>query len=190
MSTKSAIAARVASEFGTNHTVLRAEELGAEALLELLGRLDEPFCDPTLVPALRAVGMTQAAREGGALRRWGRRGVRRLSEVSPGPGDYPSDCHFRRAVRAVLRRCPWRPRGVGRVYCRTLSARGSHPLLPGRGMETFRSFARTWASCWPAVHKEPWTSRLISSPGSDTGTTVWSAVRHRRADAHRSRRRI
>ena len=42
---ESPIAGLVARQFGTDHTVLRAEELGPDALLELLGRLDEPFAD-------------------------------------------------------------------------------------------------------------------------------------------------
>jgi asparagine synthase (glutamine-hydrolysing) len=47
---ESPIAGLVARQFGTDHTVLRAEELGPKPLLELLGRLDEPFADPAVVP--------------------------------------------------------------------------------------------------------------------------------------------
>jgi len=47
---ESPIAALVARQFGTDHTVLHAEALGPDTLLELLGRLDEPFCDPAFIP--------------------------------------------------------------------------------------------------------------------------------------------
>src|SRR5262249_19050784 len=47
---ESPIAKQVAEQFSTEHTVLHAEEVGADALLTLLGRLDEPFCDPAFVP--------------------------------------------------------------------------------------------------------------------------------------------
>jgi asparagine synthase (glutamine-hydrolysing) len=42
---ESPIAELVAKEFGTDHTVLSAEDLTSDALLELLGRLDEPFAN-------------------------------------------------------------------------------------------------------------------------------------------------
>src|SRR4029453_16161414 len=47
---ESPIAELVARRFETDHTVLGAEALDPDALLELLGRLDEPFCDPAFVP--------------------------------------------------------------------------------------------------------------------------------------------
>ena len=56
---ESPIAQLVARQFATEHTVLRAEEVGPEALLELLGRLDEPFCDAALVPTFTLSSMTR-----------------------------------------------------------------------------------------------------------------------------------
>jgi len=56
---ESAIAQLVARRFATEHTVLCAEEVGPEALLELLGRLDEPFCDTAFVPTFALSAMTQ-----------------------------------------------------------------------------------------------------------------------------------
>ena len=47
---ESPIAKLVAQRYETEHTVLQAEEVGSGALLELLGHLDEPFCDPAVVP--------------------------------------------------------------------------------------------------------------------------------------------
>src|SRR5262249_60945339 len=47
---ESSIAKIVAERFGTDHTVRHAEELGADKLLDLIGLLDEPFCDPAFVP--------------------------------------------------------------------------------------------------------------------------------------------
>ena len=55
---ESSIAGLVARQFGTDHTVLPAEDLGPEMLLELLGRLDEPFADPAFVPTYALAKMT------------------------------------------------------------------------------------------------------------------------------------
>jgi asparagine synthase (glutamine-hydrolysing) len=56
---ESPIAALVAKQFGTDHTVLQAEDVDSDALLDLLGSLDEPFCDPTLVPTYILSRMTK-----------------------------------------------------------------------------------------------------------------------------------
>ncbi len=119
---ESPIAELVAHRFGTDHTVLRAEEVGPVALLELIGHLDEPFCDPTFIPTY-------------ALSETTRRHVKVALSGDGGDevfGGYPKylwgevDCRqlpmaslFHRSLRAL----PWRPRGVGRIYGRTLSAR-------------------------------------------------------------------
>ena len=115
------IAARVASQFGTDHTVLRAEDLGAESLLELLGRLDEPFGDPTLVPTYMLSAMTKrhvkvALSGDGADEVFGG-----YPKYLLGHADYPTP-PFSSAVRRVLGAVSWRPRGVGRFYGRTLSS--------------------------------------------------------------------
>ncbi len=116
---ESPIASLVARQYGTEHTILRAEEVGADALLELLGRLDEPFCDPTLIPTYTLSVMTKrhvkvALAGDGA------------DEVFGGypkyllPAAVRHRLPFSDAFHRVLNAVPWRPRGMGRVYWRTL----------------------------------------------------------------------
>src|SRR6266542_500908 len=117
---ESAIAELVARQFATDHTVLTAEDVGAEALLELIGRLDEPFCDPAFVPTFALSEMTKRhvkvalSGDGGdevfggyPKYLWHENGHVRLP--------FASLCH------RALTRLPWRPRGMGHVYRRTLS---------------------------------------------------------------------
>jgi asparagine synthase (glutamine-hydrolysing) len=118
---ESPIAQLVARQFGTEHTVLRAEEVGPEALLELLGRLDEPFCDAAFVPTFALSDMT-------------RRHVKVALSGDGGDevfGGYPKylrgeACRppllFSSLLHRGLRALPWRPRGAARVYWRTLSS--------------------------------------------------------------------
>jgi asparagine synthase (glutamine-hydrolysing) len=116
---ESPIAETVARQYGTNHTILKDEDLGPEGLLELIGRLDEPFCDPAFVPTYALSKMTKQhvkvalSGDGG-------------DEVF---GGYPKylygeNGHFRLPFSswfpALLRKVPWRPRGMGRIYWRTL----------------------------------------------------------------------
>jgi asparagine synthase (glutamine-hydrolysing) len=117
---ESPIAQLVARQFGTEHTVLRAEELGADELLKLLGRLDEPFCDPAFVPTYSLSSLT-------------RRDVKVALSGDGGDevfGGYPKylwsqNGHHRIPLSSwldsVLRSLPWRPRGMGHIYWRTLS---------------------------------------------------------------------
>src|SRR5262249_41726838 len=118
---ESPIAELVARRFATDHTVLRAEELGSGQLLELLGRLDEPFCDPAFVPTYALSEMTRRhvkvalAGDGG-------------DEIFGGYPKYllggtdrralPLSSLFHRSLRAL----PWRPRHMAPVYWRTLSS--------------------------------------------------------------------
>ena len=116
---ESSIAKLVAERFETNHTVLRAEELGSEQLLDLIGKLDEPFCDPALVPTYSLSEMTK-------------RHVKVALSGDGGDevfGGYPKylygeNGHFRLPfsswVPHLLRKVPWRPRGMGYIYWRTL----------------------------------------------------------------------
>jgi asparagine synthase (glutamine-hydrolysing) len=118
---ESPIAQLVAHRFGTEHTVLRAEEVGPEALLELLGCLDEPFCDAAFVPTFALSEMT-------------RRHVKVALSGDGGDevfGGYPK--YLRGEARrpplplaSLLHRglqvLPWRPRGAAHVYWRTLSS--------------------------------------------------------------------
>ena len=118
---ESPIAETVARQYGTNHTVLKDEDLGPDGLLELLGRLDEPFCDPAFVPTYALAKMTKQyvkvalSGDGG-------------DEVFGGYPKYlyPDNGHSRLPFSSwfpdALRRVPWRPRGVGRIYWRTLEA--------------------------------------------------------------------
>lgn len=125
---ESSIADLVARQFATEHTVLRAEELGAEQLLELLGRLDEPFCDSTFVPTYALSEMTK----------------RHVKVALSGDGadevfgGYPKyllgqNGHFKLPFSSLfdqfLRGLPWRPRGMGRVYWQTLSSPARIPFL-------------------------------------------------------------
>jgi len=118
---ESPIAQLVAQRFATEHTVLRAEEVGPEALLELLGRLDEPFCDATFVPTFALSALTRQhvkvalSGDGGDevfggypkyLRGEARRPLLPLASL----------------VQRGLRTLPWRPRGAAHVYWRTLSS--------------------------------------------------------------------
>src|SRR5919108_2635020 len=120
---ESPIAQTVARQYGTDHTLLYGEEVSSEELLELLGRLDEPFCDPAFVPTYALSLMTKQhvkvalAGDGG-------------DEVF---GGYPKylygeNGHFRLPLSSwfphALRWLPWRPRGVGRIYWRTLEPEG------------------------------------------------------------------
>ncbi len=116
---ESPIAKTVAQQYGTDHTVLYGEEVGAEELLELLARLDEPFCDPAFVPTYALSLLTRQhvkvalSGDGG-------------DEVF---GGYPKYLNaenvqlplpFSSWVGPLLRRTMWRPRGMDRLYWRTL----------------------------------------------------------------------
>jgi asparagine synthase (glutamine-hydrolysing) len=116
---ESPIAETVARAYGTDHTVLVGDQLGSEDLLELLGRLDEPFCDPAVVPTYALSALTRQhvkvalSGDGG-------------DEVFGGYPKYlngESD-HFRIPLASwlppVLRKTSWRPRAMERIYWRTL----------------------------------------------------------------------
>jgi asparagine synthase (glutamine-hydrolysing) len=117
---ESSIAGLVARQFGTDHTVLPVEDVGPDMLLELLGRLDEPFADPAFVPTYLLSKMTAGhvkvalSGDGG-------------DEVF---GGYPKyllgNTHRRRNpghrfLDASLRALGWRPRGISHLYWRTLT---------------------------------------------------------------------
>lgn len=118
---ESPIAAQVARQFGTEHVVLHAEDIGPDALLTLLGQLDEPFCDPAFVPlhALSVVTSQQVkvvlAGDGGDEVFGG------YQKYLLGAVDRPSH-PVARGVDRVLRMVPWRPRGVDHFYKRMLSS--------------------------------------------------------------------
>jgi len=118
---ESAIAERVAQEFSTDHCVLRAEEIGAEALQELIGSLDEPFCDVALVPLHALSRLTRkhvkvALCGDGADEVFG--GYPKYLVAGQSAPQLPFSSLMRRSLEAL----PWRPRGAGHLYCRTLPA--------------------------------------------------------------------
>ena len=117
---ESSIAGLVARQFGTDHTVLPAEDLGPDMLLELLGRLDEPFADPAFVPTYALAKMTaghvKVALSGdGGDEVFGGYPKYLLGDAQPWriPGH--------RFLDASLRTLAWRPRGMSHLYWRTLT---------------------------------------------------------------------
>jgi asparagine synthase (glutamine-hydrolysing) len=118
---ESRIAQLVARQYGTDHTVLRAEEVGPEELLELIGRLDEPFADAAVVPTYALSKMTashvKVALSGdGGDEVFGGYPKYFLGNLI-GPG-----IPFRSLFHYSLRAFPWKPRGMSHVYRRTLSS--------------------------------------------------------------------
>ena len=118
---ESSIADLVARQYGTEHTVLRAEELDAEKLLELIGRLDEPFCDPAFVPTYALSELTKrhvkvALSGDGGDEVFG--GYPKYLLGKNGHIPLPFSSLFHHALRGL----PWRPRGMGHIYWWTLSS--------------------------------------------------------------------
>jgi len=118
---ESPIAELVARRFGTDHTVVRAQAPGPDALLDLLSRLDEPFCDPAFVPTHALSELTRRyvkvalSGDGG-------------DEVFGGYPKYLLGEENRGASRLwpvvdrSLKACSWRPRRMASVYWRLLSS--------------------------------------------------------------------
>jgi asparagine synthase (glutamine-hydrolysing) len=118
---ESPIAELVAHRFGTDHTVLYAEALSPDALLELLGRLDEPFCDPAFVPTHALSELTRrhvkvALSGDGGDEVFGGYPKYLLGEAERRP--FPLASVFHRSLQSLS----WRPRGMARVYWRILSS--------------------------------------------------------------------
>jgi asparagine synthase (glutamine-hydrolysing) len=117
---ESPIARLVASQFGTEHTVLHTEDFSATSVLDLIGNLDEPFCDPTFVPTY-------------ALSRLTKQYVKVTLSGDGGDevfGGYPkylwrNNQHHRLAFfsrfHPLLAKLQWRPRGMGHLYQYTLT---------------------------------------------------------------------
>ncbi len=123
---ESPIADLVARQFGTDHSVLRAEKLGPEELLELIGRLDEPFADPAIVPTYALSKMTashvKVALSGdGADEVFG--GYPKYLAGSTSRGSLPLSSLVHRTLQAL----PWRPRGMAHLYWRFLSSQDQIP---------------------------------------------------------------
>jgi asparagine synthase (glutamine-hydrolysing) len=118
---ESSIAHRVAEQYETEHTVLQAEDVGSDALLDLLGHLDEPFCDPAVIPtyalsrlARRHVKVTLSGEGGdevfGGYLRY------RLGEAEQRP--FPLASRWQHARQALA----WKPHAAGSVYWWTRSS--------------------------------------------------------------------
>jgi asparagine synthase (glutamine-hydrolysing) len=119
---ESPIAKVVAQHFGTDHTVLYAEDVGPDMLLELLGRLDEPFCDPALIPTYALSKLTKchvkvALSGDGGDEVFGGYPKYLLPKIHRGP-QLPLASLLHRTLQAV----PWRPGRMSHIYWRTLSA--------------------------------------------------------------------
>jgi asparagine synthase (glutamine-hydrolysing) len=117
---ESTIAQLVARQFGTDHTVLRAEEVGCEEILELIARLDEPFADAAVVPTYALSRMTAGhvkvalSGDGG-------------DEVFGGypkylRGSWENGFRLQPLLHKTLRAFPWRPRGLAHMYFGALSS--------------------------------------------------------------------
>jgi asparagine synthase (glutamine-hydrolysing) len=118
---ESSIAGLVAGRFNTDHTVLRAEEIGASALLELIGRLDEPLCDPAIVPTYALSKITKQHVKVALSGDGGDEVFGGYPKYLLGENAYlhlPVSSWFDPLLRAV----PWRPNVLRRVYWRTLSS--------------------------------------------------------------------
>jgi asparagine synthase (glutamine-hydrolysing) len=164
---ESSIAKLVAQRYDTEHVVFQAEEVGSDALLELLGRLDEPFCDPAFVPTY---GLSELTRRyvkvvlsgdggdevfGGYLKY-------RLGETEQRP--FPLSLRLQHARQVIL---AWRPHAIGRLYWWTRSSDERIRLALTR-YGNFRIFRRDLQELLvPTYHEaaavedyfEPWERR-------------------------------
>jgi len=118
---ESTIAELVARQFGTDHVVLRAEDVGSDLLLDLLGRLDEPFADPAFIPTYALSKMTSshlrvALSGDGADEVFG--GYPKYLMGERHWEAFPLSTLLHKALRSL----PWRPRGMSFAYWRTLSS--------------------------------------------------------------------
>ena len=139
---ESPIADKVARCFHTDHTVLRAESVGAEQLLHLLGRLDEPFCDPALVPTFMLSEMTKRHVKVALSGDGGDEVFGGYPKYLRGETNGNRQLPLSGAFRSLLRVMPWRPRGVGRIYPKVLGWR-----------ELFRYAATLYGDC-PVFRKD------------------------------------
>jgi asparagine synthase (glutamine-hydrolysing) len=118
---ESPIAKTVAQRFSTEHTVFRAEEVGPELLLKILGRLDEPFCDAATIPTYALSHMTRQHVKVALSGDGGDEVFGGYPKYFIGNRQY-SALPFSQLFDRSLRSMTWRPRGVGRIYWRTLSS--------------------------------------------------------------------
>jgi asparagine synthase (glutamine-hydrolysing) len=163
---ESPLAELVAQRFRTDHTVLRAEEMGADALLDLLGRFDEPFCDPTVVPTYTLSKMTRQHVKVALSGDGGDEVFGGYPKYLTGASDQPSPL-LSSLVNSCLQAIPWRPRGAGHLYGLSLSPRDRLRFEWARygDFPVFRKDLRQLLvnSCWEAAevsdYFEPWERR-------------------------------
>jgi asparagine synthase (glutamine-hydrolysing) len=118
---ESPIAALVAQRFATNHTLIHAEDVRPQELLDLLGRLDEPMCDPAFVPTYVLSELTRrhvkvALSGDGGDEVFG--GYSRYLIQHKDAFSWPLGVWIHPLLQAV----PWRFRGASHAYWHTLSA--------------------------------------------------------------------
>jgi asparagine synthase (glutamine-hydrolysing) len=118
---ESVFAKAVAKRFSTEHTVFHADELTSEMLLDLIGRLDEPFCDAATIPTHALSQMTRQYVKVALSGDGGDEVFGGYPKYFTGEQNY-SARPFSRMLDRSLRAVPWRPRGVGPFYWRTLSS--------------------------------------------------------------------
>lgn len=163
---ESSIAGLVARQFGTDHTVLPAEEFGPEMLLELLGQLDEPFADPAFVPTFALARMTaghvKVALSGdGGDEVFGGYPKYLLGNDRSAP--VPGHGILDRSLRILN----WRPRGMSHLYWCTLNSEarlrwswvryGDFPVFRKDLRQVLAAFYQEAAGV--SAYFEPWEQR-------------------------------
>lgn len=119
---ESPYAKEVAQRFSTEHTVFPAEEISGQLMMNIIGGMDEPFADPTLIPtyvlsALTRQSVTVALSGDGG------------DEIFGGYPKYLLGVNkhqnpwlpFVRPLKWMIEFLPFRPRGAGRFYWHTLN---------------------------------------------------------------------
>ena len=153
--------------------MLRAEALAPEELLELLGRLDEPFCDPAFVPTHALSELTRrhvkvALSGDGGDEVFGGYPKYLLGQAERRP--LPLASLFDRSLRTLS----WRPRRMASVYWRVLSSQDRIRFAWAR-YGNFPVFAKTCASSWRAPTKMRLRWMRILNRGSDERSAMGSA---------------
>ena len=121
---ESMFAKEVAEIFQTDHTILSGEDVSGEQLMDIIGRLDEPFADPALIPTFTLSALTRqhvkvALSGDGGDEVFGGYPKYLRNEDALRNYWYP----WSRPLKWLLDAVPARPRGASRIYWRTLSPR-------------------------------------------------------------------
>ncbi len=144
---ESSIAQLVARRFGTEHTVLRAEELGGERLLQPAGAPGRAVCDPAFVPTYSLSFLTRSHVKVALSGDGGDEVFGGYPKYLQGKNHHRPLLPFGSLLDRSLRAIPWRPRGTAHLYWRTLDPQD---LIGGLGVATvtFRSSGRTCVRYW------------------------------------------